>query len=264
METMNVSVKSYSRTGRGTKRQQEGDITIDSDLEDFDNGEDHKDRKEHGAFGALDADTSSSTAPKTPLDSAKPGPPRPSKKQVTELTKMAAGKLDGDQGKTIALHGIDTALAAESMLDKHVPKMVGLLAKVESGGIGLRDFCKSSLFHNMMGFKSICFTVANPSMLPLLAACDAGKTHIALFLALCGIRKRRISRKSLEGPPGQQSNDSLAGASAAVEVLKRALFELMPELEQLLVSRGFVFEDLIEYFNLFDLLDACCRVGMKK
>ena len=66
------------------------------------------------------------------LDSLKPEPQRPSKQQVTELGKMAAGKLEGPNGKKIALFGVDdAALSAEFMLDKHVPKMRLLLVEVE-------------------------------------------------------------------------------------------------------------------------------------
>lgn len=130
-------------------------------------------------------------------------------------------------------------------------------------GIGLPKFVRvSTLFSDTMGFASTCFSEDNFSLQPLLAACDEGRSDILLFLALCRLFTLGISHAALAGPPGRQTNDSCAGASAVFGASKLALTDLAPSFEEQLAARSLNFEELYEMFNLFDTGDGCCRVNI--
>ncbi|EOD07846.1 hypothetical protein EMIHUDRAFT_249340 [Emiliania huxleyi CCMP1516] len=228
------------------------------DEEDFDVGDDFLEQ----GTGALGAGGEASVLT-TVLSSYKPAPPRPTKPMMLELKKMAAGELAGDEGSVLKLFGDNAQLSAENMLDKHVPNMCLLIAEVKKHGIGLREFVRdSTLFFDTMHYESSCFSEANFSMRPLLAACDAGESDIMLFLALCRLFRIGISHEALAGPPGRQANDSCAGASAVLGASKLALIKLVPSFEGGLAKRSLTFEQTYQLFNLLDTGDTCCRVNI--
>lgn len=118
-----------------------------------------------------------------------------------------------------------------------------------------------------MPFKSTLFTLENQTVLPIYERCDAlgeaGETEqvITVFI-LCRKIDICITPATLaEGEPGQQTNNSVAGMSAAIMAPKLALVEIWPHVLAALAEQGRTWESLFVFTNTHDPIDACTRCG---
>ena len=133
--------------------------------------------------------------------------------------------------------------------------------------MGLVEIVSRDLWDEHMPFKSTLFTLENQTVLPIYERCDAlgeaGKTEqvITVFI-LCRKLWIAITPATLaEGEPGQQTNNSVAGMSAAIMAPKLALAEIWPHVLAALDEQGRTWESLFVFTNTHDPINGCTRCG---
>ena len=118
-----------------------------------------------------------------------------------------------------------------------------------------------------MPFKSTLFCMENQTVLPIYERCEAltaaGKTEqVISVLILCRKLWIAITPATLaEGEPGQQTNNSVAGMSAAIMAPKLALAEIWPHVLVALAEQGRTWESLFVFANTHDPINGCTRCG---
>ena len=118
-----------------------------------------------------------------------------------------------------------------------------------------------------MPFKSTLFCMENQTVLPIYERCEAltaaGKTEqVISVLILCRKLWIAITPATLaEGEPGQQTNNSVAGMSAAIMAPKLALAEIWPHVLVALAEQGRTWESLFVFTNTHDPINGCTRCG---